>query len=260
MKGVLYVSHGTRLKQGVKEAHNLIDKVKQHIPIPFQETCFLEITSPNIENGFKRLIHKGVNHVIVIPVLLLSAGHFYHDIPKVIHQLKKRFAHITITLGRPLGVQYRLVEILKERIEAISVSNPESAQFILVGRGSNYEETKQDMNEIKSMLKSLMGMSNVNVCYLAATEPKFEHILKQAIHEKHQEIIVIPYLWFSGLLTHYIHKTLHDTGYKGTLKRCHHLGDHPNMIDALRDSVLETIQKAEKEKQSRKDKHHVIVT
>ncbi|MBI5974127.1 sirohydrochlorin chelatase [Staphylococcus canis] len=242
MEGVLYVSHGTRLQQGVEEAHALIDAVKKEIPIRFQETCFLEITSPNIQTGVAKLVQKGVNHIYVIPVLLLSAGHYYRDIPLILNQLKSQYQHIDITLGRPLGVQQRLVEILKERIQSKGVRNRKTAQILLVGRGSYYKETEQDMQLIRSKLKQLLNVPHIKVCYLAAAKPQFEEAFKSLIEAKHQEIIVVPYLWFSGFLTWSIEKTLNSTNYQGRFVQCDHLGHHQNIINALKERVLELIQ------------------
>jgi len=76
MIGVLYVSHGSRIKEATDEAISFIESVKQSIDIPLQEICFLELAQPDIQQGVEKLIAKGATEISVIPVLLLSAGHY----------------------------------------------------------------------------------------------------------------------------------------------------------------------------------------
>ena len=88
MRGVLYVSHGSRVPDAVNEATDFIDLVKAQVNVPLQETCFLELTSPNLAQGFQRLVDKGATEISVVPVLLLSAGHYYKDIPaEIVHMV-----------------------------------------------------------------------------------------------------------------------------------------------------------------------------
>ena len=117
MQGVLYVSHGSRVAEAVEEATSLIERVQAKVNIPLQETCFLELADPDISEGFRKLVHQGATEISVIPVLLLSAGHYYKDIPVEIERLKTQFPNIKINYGKPLGVQKRLTEILKQRLE-----------------------------------------------------------------------------------------------------------------------------------------------
>lgn len=242
MKGILYISHGTRVQQGVQEAVALIEKVKQRIPVSFQEITFLEITSPSVDKGIHRLIEKGVRHIIVIPVLLLAAGHYYRDIPRILNQFRQQYPHIDITLGEPLGVQQRLVEILNDKIEETSIYDKSRAKLILVGRGSDYKQTQQDMNTIRSTLLKISDISDIEISYLAVKAPRFEAVLTRCIQEGHQDIIVVPYLWFTGRLTYYIRRTLEKVDYPGNIIQCRPLGNHPNIVAALEDRVFDQLK------------------
>ncbi|MFP6334308.1 CbiX/SirB N-terminal domain-containing protein, partial [Bacillus subtilis] len=103
MIGVLYVSHGSRIKEATDEAISFIESVKQSIDIPLQEICFLELAQPDIQQGVEKLIAKGATEISVIPVLLLSAGHYFKDIPKEIDEIKTQYPEVTFTYGEPLG-------------------------------------------------------------------------------------------------------------------------------------------------------------
>ncbi len=52
MKAVIYICHGSRVEESKKEAFQLIDKVKQQVDIPIQETCFFGASGARfIRNG-----------------------------------------------------------------------------------------------------------------------------------------------------------------------------------------------------------------
>lgn len=241
MIGVLYVSHGSRIKEATDEANSFIESVKQSIDIPLQEICFLELAQPDIQQGVEKLIAKGATEISVIPVLLLSAGHYFKDIPKEIDEIKTQYPEVTFTYGEPLGVQPRLTGILKERIEETKVAIQEDAKLLVVGRGSYNPQTKIDITAIGQALYESTAFKNVEVCYLAACEPSFEEALQDALHEEYSQVFIAPYLWFTGVLERHIEQTATEHNTKSDIIVCEHLGHHPSIQEALKDRVLETL-------------------
>lgn len=241
MIGVLYVSHGSRIKEATDEAISFIESVKKRIDIPLQEICFLELAQPDIQQGVKKLIDNGATEISVIPVLLLSAGHYFKDIPNEIDEIKKSYPEVTFTYGEPLGVQPRLTAILKARIEETNVSLKEDAKLLVVGRGSYNPQTQIDISAIGNALNETTEFENVEVCYLAACEPSFEDALQRALQAEHSQIFIAPYLWFTGVLERHIEKTVKEYNTKSDIIVCEHLGHHPSIQEALKDRVLETL-------------------
>ncbi|MEB7779890.1 sirohydrochlorin chelatase [Mammaliicoccus fleurettii] len=241
MIGVLYVSHGSRIKEATEEAITFIDSVKKKIDIPLQEICFLELAQPDIQQGVKKLIDNGATEISVIPVLLLSAGHYFKDIPNEIDEIKKKHPEVTFTYGKPLGVQPRLSAILNERIQETNISIKKDAKLLVVGRGSYNPQTKIDITAIGKALYETTEFENVEVCYLAACEPSFEDALQVALQAEHSQIFIAPYLWFTGVLERHIEKTAKEYNMNSDIIVCKHLGHHPSIQEALKDRVLETL-------------------
>ena len=52
------------------------------------ETCFLEFASPNIAQGIDNCVKRGATEVIVIPIILLHAGHSKLHIPAEIEEAR----------------------------------------------------------------------------------------------------------------------------------------------------------------------------
>ena len=63
----------------------------------------LELTSPNLSQGFEKLVAQGATQISIVPVLLLSAGHYFKDIPAEIEENQLKFPNVEVSYGQPLG-------------------------------------------------------------------------------------------------------------------------------------------------------------
>ncbi|MCT2536923.1 sirohydrochlorin chelatase [Aquibacillus koreensis] len=241
MHGVLYVSHGTRLDEGKKEAIDFLQSIKKEVNTSLQEICFLEICMPSIQEGVQRLIVHGATTISIIPVLLLSATHDKVDIPDEIMKLKKIYPSISFRYGRPLGIQSRLVDLLVQRVNEVSLGLIEE-KIILVGRGSYRKSTQRDIEEIAYQLKGKLKR-HVNTCYLAACKPSFDDVLDEWKENNLKTAIIIPYLWFNGLLLKSMKKKVNEYNdeRQAQVKICHQLSNHPYIKRAFIDRVNEVV-------------------
>ncbi|AQQ53578.1 sirohydrochlorin chelatase [Planococcus lenghuensis] len=243
MQGVLYVSHGSRVEEARREAIEFMQSVRQRVDVALQEICFLELAEPDIAEGIERLIDRGATRIAVVPVLLLSAGHYYKDIPEEIGRAKARHPQVRFQYGEPLGVQDRIVDILVERIEETKAFRHSDALVLLVGRGGRNPEIPRSIEEIAGKLQAKLAVSKVNTCYLAACPPSFDEGLQEAVKGGKPQVIVVPYLWFTGLLMRSMEKKINSLSTKNQeFILCQYLGNHPAMVDALADRVHETLQ------------------
>ncbi|MGP4077356.1 sirohydrochlorin chelatase [Halobacillus sp. K22] len=246
MQAVLYVSHGSRVEETRSEAVACIEKAQAHVNVPLYKICYLEIASPNVADGVEELVQNGASEIAVVPVLLLSAGHYYKDLPEEIKNMQERFPSVTFTYGKPLGVQDRLVDVLVDRIENVTPNEGTPLNLLLVGRGSRKPETKRDIESIANKLKSKTNALNVGVCYLAACGPTFEEGLETSLSRAGEGTIVVPYLWFTGLLIRSMQQRIDELEAEGhSIEMTHYLQDHPGIIEALADRVNEALQNKE---------------
>ncbi|MFZ3577475.1 sirohydrochlorin chelatase [Virgibacillus sp. DJP39] len=246
MQGILYVSHGSRVREATAEAVSFIRSVQQLVDIPLQEICFLELAEPNVEQGIDKLVDRGATSISVVPVLLLSAGHYFKDIPDEVNRAKARHSHISFTYGEPLGMQDRFIEILTDRISETKVVPNLDAKLLLVGRGSRNPETKKIIKEIGQKLKAKTSFNSIDVCFLAACEPSFEQTLQSSLKKDHSQIFIVPYLWFTGVLMNYILDKVKKSNQNHPdieVVLCRQLGEHPIMVEALKERVYESIVK-----------------
>ncbi|MFJ8355053.1 sirohydrochlorin chelatase [Bacillus paramycoides] len=201
MKAVLYICHGSRLKAAKEEAIQFITSCMSRVEANIQEVCFLELASPSIDEGFRTCVKRGATEIVVIPVFLLAAGHVKEDIPLELRKLNEQYPNIKIVYGNPFGVSEMLVKAVYN-----GMGIKEEVTLLLVARGSSDPQTLQDIKWISSLFQKEKNIIKVEVCYLAAAEPKFDEKLKEIVEQKERNIVVLPYLLFTGLLMKHIEK------------------------------------------------------
>ncbi|WP_377866317.1 sirohydrochlorin chelatase [Bacillus sp. R86525] len=204
MQAVLYICHGSRLKAAKEEAVAFITSCMNRVEANIQEVCFLELASPSIEEGFRTCVKRGATEIVAIPVFLLAAGHVKKDIPFELRKLNEEYPDIKIVYGNPFGVSEVLVKAVYNGSGIKDYE--EEVTLLLVARGSSDPETLQDMKWISSLFQKEENIKEVEICYLAAVEPKFEEKLREVVERKEKSIVVLPYLLFTGLLMKHVEK------------------------------------------------------
>lgn len=199
-RAILYVGHGTRSKKGAEEAKFFLERVIARVDVPIQEISFLELTEPYIPEGFERCVAKGATEITVVPIFLLTAGHIKEDIPEALAPLRLKYPDVRVDVAPAFGVQERIVDAVSELVSA-AVGRVDAADSVLVvGRGSSDPAIHEAFAEMKAGLGKRLGVSRVDVCFLAATTPLFAEGIEKISMEAAGRVLVVPYLLFAGLL------------------------------------------------------------
>ncbi|MGX1264265.1 sirohydrochlorin ferrochelatase [Rossellomorea marisflavi] len=204
-KAVLYVCHGSRVKEARDEAVDFITSCKVHVDAEIQEISFLELAEPSIHEGFAACVEKGATHIAVVPLLLLTAVHAKKDIPEEIDQCMEQHPGISVSYGRPIGVHDKLIESVILHLNSVV------DHVVLIGRGSSDPAVKRDLGAIAEKVQRQSGMKTVQTCFLTACEPSFTGILEEMSSTK-EPVLFIPYLLFTGLLMKDIQAKIKKTG------------------------------------------------
>ncbi len=116
MKGILVLAHGSRVKETQDTINSVVDMLRGKMgEIPL-EIAYMEFCDVNIEKGIDNLVAKGVTEIKAVPYFLFNGIHIKEDIPNEIEQALKKHPDVTVTLGKTLGADPRLAEILFDRI------------------------------------------------------------------------------------------------------------------------------------------------
>lgn len=72
-----------------------------------------------MESGIKQLVKSGATNIKVIPMFLFDGVHVTEDIPQEIESLMVKYPGIRIKIGRHIGDDDRMADILVDRINSI---------------------------------------------------------------------------------------------------------------------------------------------
>lgn len=239
MQAILCVGHGSRVEAGCRQALAFMKKCTEDIAVPIREFCFLELAAPTIEDGIARCIEQGATRIAVLPLLLLKAGHAKKDIPAQLEKAERQYPDIVLSYGRPFGVHDAIVDILLERIyEKTQVAD--DAFVLLVGRGSSDPAIKEDFSRIRRLLQKKHSFQSVQTAYMAAAEPSFEDGMARACEARNSQVIVVPYLLFTGVLMNEMKRSIEKHNlHKQEFVLCASLGYHPNLKTVVQQRVEE---------------------
>jgi len=116
MKGVLIVGHGSRRIETEETLKSVMNMAQIKIPDIPMKIAFMEFGQPDIPTGLDALIDIGADEIAVVPYFLFDGMHIREDIPQIIDDYKSSHSNIQITLGKPLGADRRIADVLAERI------------------------------------------------------------------------------------------------------------------------------------------------
>ncbi len=116
MKGILILAHGSREKATESTLYKIVGDLKEKLSDCIVETAFLQFSETTLKVGLDNLKDQGINEIKVIPYFLFEGVHIREDIPKEIDDYLKENLNMKISLGKTLGYDERLVEILSDRV------------------------------------------------------------------------------------------------------------------------------------------------
>src|SRR3954454_16965737 len=246
MKAVLFVGHGSRLEAGNKEVSTFIEKVMPTMDASLLiETCFLEFASPNITQGIDNCVKRGATEVIVIPIILLHAGHSKLHIPAEIEDGKTKYPDVQFTYGQMIGVHQEVLSILTDRLEEVgldtSAEHTDTA-ILLIGRGGSHADANSDFYKITRLLWENLNVKWVESAFMGVTAPLVDEGLERCLKLGAKKIVMLPYFLFTGILMERMAKM--RSGYQEKYPEhefilAEYFGYHPKLQTILKERVTE---------------------
>lgn len=202
--GVLLVGHGTRSELGGAQFRELAAEVAGLLSPQLFSTqyAFLELASPSIEEAIARLTRQPLKQLIVVPLLLFSAGHAQQDIPRAVHGALGATGHsdLPVLQTPPLGLHPAVVEIAEQRVREVATdfTNWTETCLLLIGRGSRDAQATAQMQQLGKILHARLGVGETRVGFIAMAEPSAVEVLSWAVASPFRQVIVQPHLFFEG--------------------------------------------------------------
>jgi len=253
--GIMICGHGSRDKDAEREFGLVAKGLKERFPNVPVEYGFLEFSAPNIHMGLNRLIEQGVEHIYAVPGMLFAATHAKNDIPSVLTTFAEKQGNIGMTYGRELGLQDDMVEALQARIyESLGLDSqnpPENlydTMLVVVGRGTSDTGANAEAAKLTRIVNENMGFGWADTVYSGVTYPSVGVGLEKLMKLGFKRIVVAPYFLFTGRLIKRIQGYVDKVAAENPgieFIQTPYLSDHPKVIDAFENRVMEIVDGSE---------------
>ena len=166
------LAHGSRDPRSAATIKALVAEVRTMRPDLRVEAAFLELSKPSFETVVDRLVKKGHDEIVVVPLLLTEAYHATVDVPGAIAEVTAKHAGVQIRATSILGLEPCFLEVLDVRMrEALKESRVrELDALVLAAAGA----TDPLANQAVARLARLWGTHHklpVTAAYAASAPP-----------------------------------------------------------------------------------------
>jgi sirohydrochlorin cobaltochelatase len=162
---------------------------------------FLELSSPPLADAVAELVGAGHRRLVVVPLVLVGAGHAKGDVPAALARERARHPGLRFAYGRPLGPHPELLAVLDDRLDAVldRDERPGTA-VVLVGRGSTDPDANADVAKTARLFFEGRRLGSVETAFVSLAEPGVPAALERCRLLGARRIVVLPYLLFAGVL------------------------------------------------------------
>jgi len=242
--GVMVCGHGSRDVRAVEQFDGMVRALAARLPDVPVESGFLEFARPVIREGLDRLRERGVDHVLAVPGMLFAAGHVKNDVPSVLNGYAARHG-IRIDFGRDLGIDPKLLQASRDRIEAAldaaagDVPRDETL-LAVIGRGTSDPDANGNVCKVARMLWEGMGFGWAEVGFSGVAHPRVDAVLERACRLGFRRIVVFPYFLFTGVLVRRIYDQTDAVAARHPdveIRKAGYLNDHPLVVETFAERI-----------------------
>jgi precorrin-8X/cobalt-precorrin-8 methylmutase len=115
--GIIVLAHGSKVKSGNEGLFKVVEMLRAMNKWDIVDACFLQLAKPGFSEAVKNIVEKGVEKIVVMPLLLFSGSHVIKDIPNEIEDEKRKYPEVEFYYAKSLGADERIAQIASDRID-----------------------------------------------------------------------------------------------------------------------------------------------
>lgn len=246
---VMLCGHGSRDERAVAEFKALAAHMTRRLPQYDVDYGFLEFATPIIRDGLDALRAKGNTRILALPGMLFAAGHAKNDIPSVLNRYQAEHPDVTITYGRDLGIDLKMLRAAGERVQqALDAAGNDVPRhetcLVVVGRGTSDPDANSNVAKVMRMLWEGFGFGWGETAYSGVTFPLVQPSLQHVAKLGYKRVIVFPYFLFTGILVERIYSAVDEAAaaFPGIeFIKAGYLNDHPLVLEVFEDRLQEIL-------------------
>ena len=189
--GLLLVGHGSRSLASGGQMNDLCLLVRRQLPDVRVELGFLEMNDPPAGQVLDRLVADGARRIVVLPLVLLSAGHAKSDVPAIVVDGRRRHPSVDLRFGSPLGISRDLVAILGA---AVVDAGGAGLPLLVIARGTSDPDANGDAHKAARLLAEWTGAPFVHTGFTGVTGPSVPDALDVFARLGYERVAVV--FWF----------------------------------------------------------------
>lgn len=118
-KGLIILGHGSKAPEATETLASVTAMVREKVDYDYDrvEYASLQLSKPTLDEVVQTLVTGGMDEIRVVPFLIATGVHVKTDIPEELAALKEKYPGVEMKLGRPLGADPRLAEIVVDRVK-----------------------------------------------------------------------------------------------------------------------------------------------
>jgi sirohydrochlorin ferrochelatase len=167
-EGLLLVGHGSRSPASEVEMRALTALVTEALPDVAVDVGFLEMTDPPAGLVLDDMVARGCRRIVVLPLMLLAAGHGKNDVPAVVLEARQRHPEIELLFASPLGVARELVGLLGDRVEQ---AGARGLPLMVIARGTSDPDANAEAHRAARLVAEWAGAPQLHVAFTGVTWP-----------------------------------------------------------------------------------------
>lgn len=240
---VLLCGHGSRDPDAIAEFEAAAAALQRRLPGRDVAAGYLEFARPTIGESLAGLAARGARRIVAAPAMLLAAAHVKRDLPAEVDAFKAAYPEVEVRIARDLASEPKLLDVAAERIAAAAPSRRGAALLLVVGRGASDPAANATIAKQACLLRQAMGFAEAASAFSGIAHPRVDAALDGAARRGFEDIVVLPYFLFAGVLVKRIQAQTAAAMARFPAVRfvmAGHLGCHPAVIDAFSDRIAAT--------------------
>jgi sirohydrochlorin cobaltochelatase len=198
---LLIAGHGSRDPAASREFLTLVGLVRRALDGVDVEGGFIELARPSLPAAAASLAGRGATDVVVVPLMLLAAGHTKNDIPASIAAARLAHPGVRFRYGRDLGIEASLLALTAARIgEVVPDGEQDRTAVLVVGRGSSDPDANGDLCKVARLLFEGRPFPVVEPAFSGIARPSVAEGLARCLALGARRIVAVPYFLFTGIL------------------------------------------------------------
>ncbi len=197
MNAILLIGHGS-LKQASGAAMiRLAALLRKRGVVPIATAAFLNFSKPTFQDGLEHCIKKGATNIYIQPYFLIDGYYVNTALKKLVEEAQSNYPELTITMGKPFGVQDVLSDIIIKRIHETAPQIPKNSAVVLMAHGTPTPAANVPIYEIARQVEKKLNMP-VRVAFMECNEPTIAEAIDTFASECFETMINMPYFLHLG--------------------------------------------------------------